>query len=253
MRLLHYKKLTVFFGLTLLILGVVMCGEVQTFEDQAVADPSPTAISIPTHAPTPTHSPIPTATAIPMPTPIIIEKIVEIVKIVVVTPTPTLQPTTAPIPQPTPTPQPTTAPTPQPTTAPIPQPTTAPIPQPTPTPTVVPTIRPTPTRIRSDDASHAPPFPNTFLGNVYMGGSTAPDGLEIFATVGTFQTQFIMVENGKYKLTIGPPSVTFFGSAIHFEALVNGIPIPAVETDTFRAASINPPTYLLNQLDLHFP
>ena len=247
MRLLHYKKLTVFFGLTLLILGVVMCGEVQTFEDQAVADPSPTAISIPTHAPTPTHSPIPTATAtaIPMPTPIIIEKIVEIVKIVVVTPTPTLQPTTAPIPQPTPTPQPTTAPT--------PQPTTAPIPQPTPTPTVVPTIRPTPTRIRSDDASHAPPFPNTFLGNVYMGGSTAPDGLEIFATVGTFQTQFIMVENGKYKLTIGPPSVTFFGSAIHFEALVNGIPIPAVETDTFRAASINPPTYLLNQLDLHFP
>ena len=245
MRLLHYKKLTVFFGLTLLILGVVMCGEVQTFEDQAVADPSPTAISIPTHAPTPTHSPIPTATAIPMPTPIIIEKIVEIVKIVVVTPTPTLQPTTAPIPQPTPTPQPTTAP--------IPQPTTAPIPQPTPTPTVVPTIRPTPTRIRSDDASHAPPFPNTFLGNVYMGGSTAPDGLEIFATVGTFQTQFIMVENGKYKLTIGPPSVTFFGSAIHFEALVNGIPIPAVETDTFRAASINPPTYLLNQLDLHFP
>jgi hypothetical protein len=249
MRLLHYKKLTVFFGLTLLILGVVMCGEVQTFEDQAVADPSPTAISIPTHAPTPTHSPIPTATAtaIPMPTPIIIEKIVEIVKIVVVTPTPTLQPTTAPIPQPTPTPQPTTAPTPQPTTAPIPQPT------PTPTPTVVPTIRPTPTRIRSDDASHAPPFPNTFLGNVYMGGSTAPDGLEIFATVGTFQTQFIMVENGKYKLTIGPPSVTFFGSAIHFEALVNGIPIPAVETDTFRAASINPPTYLLNQLDLHFP
>lgn len=245
MRLLHYKKLTVFFGLTLLILGVVMCGEVQTFEDQAVADPSPTAISIPTHAPTPTHSPIPTA--IPMPTPIIIEKIVEIVKIVVVTPTPTLQPTTAPIPQPTPTPQPTTAPTPQPTTAPIPQPT------PTPTPTVVPTIRPTPTRIRSDDASHAPPFPNTFLGNVYMGGSTAPDGLEIFATVGTFQTQFIMVENGKYKLTIGPPSVTFFGSAIHFEALVNGIPIPAVETDTFRAASINPPTYLLNQLDLHFP
>lgn len=239
MRLLHYKKLTVFFGLTLLILGVVMCGEVQTFEDQAVADPSPTAISIPTHAPTPTHSPIPTATAIPMPTPIIIEKIVEIVKIVVVTPTPTLQPTTAPIPQPTPTPQPTTAPIPQPT--------------PTPTPTVVPTIRPTPTRIRSDDASHAPPFPNTFLGNVYMGGSTAPDGLEIFATVGTFQTQFIMVENGKYKLTIGPPSVTFFGSAIHFEALVNGIPIPAVETDTFRAASINPPTYLLNQLDLHFP
>jgi hypothetical protein len=91
------------------------------------------------------------------------------------------------------------------------------------------------------------------LGNVYIGGTIAPDGMEIFATVATFQTQFAVVENGKYSLTVGPPSVGYWGSTIVFEGLINGVPIPAIETVEFKMASISPPTYLINQLDLHFP
>ena len=91
------------------------------------------------------------------------------------------------------------------------------------------------------------------MGNVYIGGTIAPDGMEIFATVAAFQTQFAVVENGKYSLTVGPPSVGYWGSTIVFEALINGVPIPAIETVEFKAASISPPTYLINPLDLHFP
>ena len=272
--MLNYKKLITLFGLLVGTLGVVMCGGDEQIEDQP--DPIPTATPVP--IPTATATPLPA----PTPTPIIIEKIVEKIYIVVATPTPTIKAPETPMPAavatavpaatkaPAPTavpaataPAPTAVPAataaPVPTTAPVltptPLPTATPIPlpTPTPTPTAVPTLRPTPTRIASTDAANAPPFPNTFKGNVYVGGELAPDGLEIFATTAGFQTQFEAVENGKYSLTVGPPSVAFFGSVIVFEALIDGTPVPALETSLFRAASINPPTYLINSLDLHFP
>lgn len=281
--MLNYKKLIALFGLLVCTLGVVMCGGDEQIEDQP--DPTPTATSVPMPTATATATPLP----VPTPTPIIIEKIVEKIYIVVATPTPTTkapEPTKAPtspplietrvpnnappptaatavpptiataVPQePAPTVTATSVPTTAPVSTPTPTPTATPIPlpTPTPTPTAVPTLRPTPTRIASTDASNAPPFPNTFKGNVYVGGELAPDGLEIFATTAGFQTQFEAVENGKYSLTVGPPSVSFFGSVIVFEALIDGTPVPALETSLFRAASISPPTYLINPLDLHFP
>lgn len=147
------------------------------------------------------------------------------------------------------------APEPTPTQPAGPPPTATPVPPPTstPTPAPTPTMTPTPTRVASTDPGALPPFPNTYKGQVFVGGSPAPYGILVFARILGYQTPSFTVDDSRYVLVIGPPSVSYFGQLITFHANIDGVEVQASEIAVYDEANLTTQENLLTTLHLHFP
>ena len=123
-------------------------------------------------------------------------------------------------------------------------------------PTTPPTFTPTPTRTVADDLSSFPPFPNIYSGGVLVGGQSAPNGIPIFARIGSYETAKVFALDGRYsQLTAGPESINFYGLTITFHAIVNEVELEAVETAIFRQVIFDsvPPRNMFNTVALSFP
>ena len=96
-------------------------------------------------------------------------------------------------------------------------------------------------------AQALPPFPFFYEGTAKTSdGASVPDGLQIFAIVGNYQSEPVDVENGRYKnLTVGPESSDFFNKDIIFVLW----DVEADETATFTRVGF--PTF--RTLNLTFP
>lgn len=124
---------------------------------------------------------------------------------------------------------------------------------PTPTPTITPTVTPTPTRVASLDPTALPPFPNIYRGNVFVGGTAAPDGTLVFARIDVYSTPSVAVKDGRYRnLTLGPPGAKYYGRGIAFYAIIDGVERLAEENSVFQMANLATRLHLFNTLDLHF-
>ena len=88
---------------------------------------------------------------------------------------------------------------------------------------------------------------------MFVGGDTAPEGIPVFARIGTYQTPSDIVSDGRYLVVVGPPSVSFFGGLITFHAVINGVEVQAPETAIYEEANLVTQENLLNTRDLHFP
>ena len=96
-----------------------------------------------------------------------------------------------------------------------------------------------------------PDIPNVFSGSVTMAGEPAPDGVEIFARVGAYQSNvarpgfeaherpIVLTEEGRYKdLKVQPTGATNVGRTISFFATYGSGEVQAEETVTFRPGPI---------------
>ena len=110
-------------------------------------------------------------------------------------------------------------------------------------------------------AQGLPTFPNSFNGKAFVAGQPAPDGLEIFARVGDYQSNtplpgsdpakrsMVLVTNGAYNaLTVSPPDENVFGKTITFHATLGFGDVQATETATFVIG-----IQVLFDFDLNFP
>ena len=90
-----------------------------------------------------------------------------------------------------------------------------------------------------------PEPPNIYSGAVTIAGNAAPDGVEIFARVGSYQSNvaregfderpMVLVKNGEYKqLVVQPAGGDFFNQTLTFHATIGGGDVQAQETATFR-------------------
>ena len=96
------------------------------------------------------------------------------------------------------------------------------------------------------NAQSPPPLPMLYSGTASAGGSSVPDGFEVVARVRDYQSEPIVVANGRYTaLTVGPPDATYAGETITFH--MDGV--QADQTDTFIAAFL--PT--IRTTNLTFP
>ncbi len=108
--------------------------------------------------------------------------------------------------------------------------------------------------------SGPPPLPNIFTGRVFIGGTPAADGIEIFARIDTYQTNVArpgiapedrpisLTKNGKYTLQAQPPTDRFVNKTITFHATAGFGDVQAEETAKFQGGiQVN------NGFDLHFP
>ena len=117
---------------------------------------------------------------------------------------------------------------------------------------------------KAGQAENPPPFPNTYSGKVFIGDDPAPDGIEVFARVGDYDThvarpgfevrQIILTKNGEFvRMAISPPDETFIGQTITFFVTRGFDEIQASETSVFQRVNLGANTGLENDLDLHFP
>ena len=111
-----------------------------------------------------------------------------------------------------------------------------------------------------------PPFPNNYGGKVFIGGEPAPDGVEIFARLDSYQSNvaregiasgqrpMVLVEGGEYTLLkLQPPSTSAFGKTITFHGTLGFGDVQAEETAIFIPVDIGGDQHgLFNALDLHF-
>ena len=108
-----------------------------------------------------------------------------------------------------------------------------------------------------------PPFPNNYIGSVFIAGEPAPDGIEIFVRVGDYQSnlprpgfeegQVVLVKNGQYRLFVVPPDDSAIGKRITFHATRGFGDVRAEETAVFRNVNLITSEGLNNNLDLNFP
>ena len=117
---------------------------------------------------------------------------------------------------------------------------------------------------KAGQPTNPPPFPNTYSGNVFIGDDPAPDGIEVFARIGDYDThvarpgfedrQIVLTKDGGYaRLVISPPGETFVGKTITFFATRGFDEIQASETAVFQRVNLATNAGLANTLDLHFP
>ncbi len=92
-----------------------------------------------------------------------------------------------------------------------------------------------------------PAPPNIYSGNVFIAGAPAPDGIEIFARVGDYQTNvprpefeerlIILTKDGKYgspiQLVVQPPDESYVNKMITFYATRGFGEVKAEETALF--------------------
>ena len=108
-----------------------------------------------------------------------------------------------------------------------------------------------------------PPFPNIYIGKVFIDGEPAPDGIEIFVRVDSYQSNAVpdlapeeqprvLVENGEYTLIVQPPHDTFFNKTITFHATRGFGDVQADETGIFKRVNLATSEGLENTLDLNF-
>ncbi len=94
------------------------------------------------------------------------------------------------------------------------------IPPPTPTPTLTPTV--TPVLVP----------PSLYSGLIVSSGGAAPEGAQVIARIGSYQSSAVPVVNGGYvNLVVDPPGEQFVGQTIEF--IVAGV--TSRTTDTFAA------------------
>ena len=99
-----------------------------------------------------------------------------------------------------------------------------------------------------------PPFPNNYSGKVFIAGSDAPDGIEIFVRIDDYQSHTVPVKDGKYKLlVVQPPNDSFLKKTITFHATRGFGEIQADETAIFRTVNLATSEGIQNTLDLNFP
>ena len=96
-------------------------------------------------------------------------------------------------------------------------------------------------------AQAPPPFPFIYKGTAKTSdGAAVPDGLQIFAIVGNYQSEPVDVENGRYRdLTLGPESNASFNKDVIFVLW----DVEADQTDTFTRVGF--PAF--RTLNLTFP
>ena len=96
-------------------------------------------------------------------------------------------------------------------------------------------------------AQAPPPFPFIYKGTAKTAdGAAVPDGLQIFAIVGNYQSEPVDVENGRYRdLTLGPESNASFNKDVIFVLW----DVEADQTDTFTRVGF--PAF--RTLNLTFP
>ena len=92
-----------------------------------------------------------------------------------------------------------------------------------------------------------PASPNIYSGNIFIAGAPAPDGIEIFARVGDYQTNvprpgfeerlIILTKDGKYgspiQLVVQPPDESYVNKMITFYATRGFGEVKAEETALF--------------------
>ena len=76
---------------------------------------------------------------------------------------------------------------------------------PTPTPTPVP---PTPTPIPTIN-------PSFYSGQIIIGSSTIPDGIEVFAKINNYISELVITSDGKYTLTVNPKTENYVGQDLY--------------------------------------
>ena len=101
------------------------------------------------------------------------------------------------------------------------------LPQPTPTRTPIPpTVTPTPER----------PFPAVYSGPIVVAGATVPEGAELVARVGQYQSPPALIEGDEYKnLVVDPDDINLVGQLIEF--FLNGVrseTIDGYESGSFK-------------------
>ena len=76
---------------------------------------------------------------------------------------------------------------------------------PTPTPTPIP---PTPTPIPTVN-------PSFYSGQIIIGSSTIPDGIEVFAKINNYISELVITSDGKYTLTVNPKTENYVGQDLY--------------------------------------
>jgi len=101
-------------------------------------------------------------------------------------------------------------------------------------------------RLSSPQAALAqPPPPIIYSGQVTIGGQPPADGTEVYARIGTQQSEPATIVNGRYSvLVVNVLDSSFIGQEIQF--FIDGV--RALETDIFIEAF-----FLEKELDLNFP
>ena len=87
-------------------------------------------------------------------------------------------------------------------------------------------------------------LPWTYNGTATAAGAAVPDGYSIVAGIDDYRSRGAFVKNGRYTLTMGPPS-RYIGKTVVFYLG----PTQAAETDTYRAGG----PVLKRDFDLTFP
>ena len=75
-------------------------------------------------------------------------------------------------------------------------------------------------------------MPWTYNGSATAAGAAVPDGYGIVAVIDDYRSREAFVKNGRYTLTMGPPSDTSDKTVVFYMG-----PTQAAETDTYRAAA----------------
>ena len=108
-----------------------------------------------------------------------------------------------------------------------------------------------------------PDIPNVFSGSVTIAGEPAPDGVEIFARLGSYQSNvprpgfeanersIVLTEGGRYEsLKVQPPGSNNVGRTISFYATYGSGDVQAEETISFRPGPIFVSNYDLTFTEL---